>query len=89
MFADTLGSSLKTVKGQELGALGVVINNAVVQGYYKNYLEAVHQIVKVDKVYTPDMAKHEQYLAYYGLFQTVRKAMEPSWNLRSEIMRKG
>lgn len=88
MFADTLGSSLKTVQGQELGALGVVINNAVVQGYYTDYLQAVRQIVKVDKVYTPDMAKHEQYLSFYSLFRTVRKDMEPSWNLRNEIMRK-
>ena len=57
MFADALGTKIVTVKGVELGAKGVVINNAVVQGYYKSYSDAVSKTVETDKVFIPDMKK--------------------------------
>ena len=51
MFADILGSTIVTIKGNELGAKGVILNNAVVQGYYKDYKEAVDATVEIKKVY--------------------------------------
>ena len=86
MFSDVLGSQIITIKGDEFGALGVAINNAVVQGLYPSYLSAVDRIVKVDKVYEPDMQKHEEYLKYYRLFAEIRHQLQPTWKTRSDVM---
>ena len=43
MFADALGSRIVTVEGEELGARGVAINNAVVQGIFPSYQDAVEK----------------------------------------------
>lgn len=69
MFADILGSKIVTIKGNELGAKGVILNNAVVQGYYKDYKEAVDATVEIKKVYEPDMKKHEEYMKFYPLYK--------------------
>ncbi len=87
MFADALGTKIVTVAGEELGALGVVINNAVVQGYYDSYKTAVDSIVKVRKTYEPDMAKHDKYMRYYELYRLTREQLSKTWKLRAELIR--
>lgn len=86
MFADALGTRTITVKGQELGAKGVIINNAVVQGYYKDYLEAVNETVEINKVFEPDMSKHEKYMKYYELYKRTYQVLQETWKLRSELI---
>ena len=86
MFCDALGSKIITVKGDEFGALGVAINNAVVQGFYPDYLSAVNKIVEVDKVYEPDMKKHAEYLKFYKLYAEVRQQIQPTWKTRSSLL---
>lgn len=87
MFADALGTEIVTVKGDELGARGVAINNAVVQGYYKSYKEAVEQIVEVDKVYKPDMKNHEKYMKFYELYKATYEAIRSTWKLRASLIK--
>lgn len=86
MFADVLGATIVTVKGHELGAKGVVINNLVVQGYYKDYLDAVNATVEINKVYEPDMEKHEQYMKFYPLYKRTYEVLKETWKLRSDII---
>ena len=69
MFADVLGAEIVTVKGEELGARGVVLNNAVVQGFYPDYRAAVEASVDIGCRYQPDMKKHAQYERLYPLYQ--------------------
>ena len=86
-MADAVGSQIITIKGQELGALGVAINNAVVQGFYGSYQEAVDAIVEVDKVFEPNMENHEQYLKFYELYKLIRDQNKVAWKLRSKLVR--
>jgi erythritol kinase (D-erythritol 1-phosphate-forming) len=86
MFADALGTRIVTVKGEELGAKGVVINNAVVQGYYKSYSEAVKKTVEINKVFEPDMKKHETYLQLYKLYKRTYELISETWKMRAAFL---
>ena len=86
IFADAVGIEIVTVKGEELGAKGVVLNNAVVQGYYQSYTEAVEKTVEIDKVYQPNPENHAKYMKLYPLYQEVYKSLAHTWKLRNEIM---
>ena len=87
MFADALGSKIITVEGEELGARGVAINNTVVQGIYASYKDAVDKIVKVKKVYEPDMDNHEKYMKFYELYTQVYTNVRPTWKTRANILK--
>lgn len=85
MFADVMGAEIITVCGEELGAKGVVLNNAVVQGIYADYAEAVERTVFVNRRYLPDMKRHSQYEKLYPLYQEISQALRPSWKIRQAI----
>jgi sugar (pentulose or hexulose) kinase len=86
MFADVLGTKIVTIKGDELGAKGVIINNAVVQGFYPGYIEAVSSTIETNKIYEPDMAKHEEYLKFYELYKKTYQLIAETWKLRASIL---
>ena len=86
MFADVLGTKIVTVKGQELGAKGVIINNAVVQGFYHNYMEAVNETVQINKVFEPDRSRHAKYMKYYELYKCTYQVLQETWKLRSDLI---
>ena len=85
MFADVLGSEIITVSGDELGAKGVVLNNAVVQGFYKDYKQAVEETVSVTKRYQPNMENHARYMELYPLYKQIRESLQPTWAIREKI----
>lgn len=86
MFSDALGAEIVTVDGAELGARGVAINNAVVQGFYPSYQAAVDKIVKTKRVFRPNMANHDRYMQFYELYKAIYLALRPTWKLRHEIL---
>jgi sugar (pentulose or hexulose) kinase len=86
MFADAVGGRVITVSGDELGAKGTIISNAVAQGLYTDYYEAVKETVKVQKVYESNKGNHEEYLKYYKLYKKTYEGLMESWNLRHEIL---
>lgn len=85
MFADVLGTEIITVNGDELGAKGVVLNNAVVQGFYADYQQAVAETVSVSRRFAPDMENHARYLEIYPLYQKIRESLQPTWAMREQI----
>ena len=87
MFADAVGTQIVTVKGDELGAKGVVLNNAVVQGIYGSYKEAVEATVELDRVYEPDMKAHEKYMKVYELYKETYERLRATWKLRGKLIR--
>ncbi len=87
MFADALGTRIVTVKGAELGAKGVIINNAVVQGFYASFTEAVSRTVEQNKVFEPDMEKHAEYRRFYELYKITYEALRPTWKKRAELLK--
>ncbi|MEG0378483.1 MAG: FGGY-family carbohydrate kinase, partial [Eubacterium sp.] len=86
MFADALGKRVITVCGDELGAKGTILINAVAQGVYKDISEAVEKTVTLDKAYEPNMENHAKYVKYYGLYMNVYELISQSWKLRHEIL---
>ena len=86
MFADAMGVPITIVGGSEAGALGVCINNAVVQGYYKSYKEAVDHIIEVEKVYEPNMENHAKFAKLYPLYKLTWEQLAATWKLRNELL---
>jgi sugar (pentulose or hexulose) kinase len=86
MFADALDTKIVTIKGEELGAKGVVINNAVVQGYYSNYNQAVSTMIETDTMYEPDHENHKEYLKFDELFKKTYQLISETWKLRASIL---
>jgi sugar (pentulose or hexulose) kinase len=86
MFADALGKQVITVNGDELGAKGAILTNAVAQGIYKDLKEAVEKTVTLDKTYEPNMANHEKYLKYFGLYKKIYELISQTWKMRYEIL---
>ena len=87
IFADAVGTQIVTVKGEELGAKGVVLNNMVIQGIYGSYKEAVTSTVEVDRTIEPDMKAHERYMEIYELYRMTYQQIQPTWKLRSKLLK--
>lgn len=87
MFADALGVRTVKVKGDELGARGAVIHNAVTQGVYGDHEAAVRHLIHADAAYEPDAAQHREYERYFELYRRTRELMAESWKLRHGILR--
>jgi len=87
MFSDALGSDIITVKGEELGAKGVILNNAVVQGYYPSYQLAVKECVEIDQTYHPNMENHKKYMRFYELYKLTYEQQFKLWELRAKLIR--
>ena len=86
MFADVLGTKIMTVNGEELGAKGAVMNNAVVQGIFTDYNEATSKMVVMNKVYQPNRMNHEAYLKFFELYRKTYQLIAESWKLRASIL---
>ena len=86
MFSDVLGADIVTVHGEELGAKGAIMNNAVVQGIYRDYNEAASNMVTVNRVYHPDLKKHEEYMKFYELYKKTYQLIAETWKIRSSIL---
>jgi len=86
MFADAVGRKVVTVKGEELGAKGAVINNAVAQGIFTDYYQGIKETVSVKKTYTCNLDNHRQYLKYYELYKKTYEVLMETWKLRHTIL---
>ncbi len=89
IFADVLGKKVITVHGDELGAKGTIISNAVAQGIFKDYYEAVSKTVTVNKTYEPNAENHKKYLKYFELYQKTYQLLMETWDMRHKIMFEG
>ncbi|GHU14569.1 hypothetical protein FACS1894161_5260 [Spirochaetia bacterium] len=87
MFADALGTRIMTVNGDELGAKGAIMNNAVVQGIYSDYNKVVSSMIEVNKTYEPDLKKHKEYLKFYELYKKTYQLIAETWKLRASILK--
>lgn len=73
--ADILGTPLATVKVTEAGALGAAILAGVGTGVYRSPKEAVDAVVKVDRVFEPDAARHDRYGEQFGKYRRLYPAL--------------
>lgn len=86
MFADALGKKVITIKGDELGAKGTILINAVAQGIYKDLNEAINKTVTLNKSFNPNMENHARYKRYYEVYRKVYELISQSWGLRYEVL---
>ncbi len=86
MFADAVGIKIITVNGEELGARGAALTNAVSQGLFQDFNDAIAKVVKTENEYIPDPDNHMKYLSFYKLYKETYEALTGSWKLRHELL---
>ncbi|MBI9105922.1 MAG: carbohydrate kinase [Spirochaetales bacterium] len=86
MFADAVGKTIVTVNGEELGARGAAITNAVSQGFFTDFNDAVKSLVKIENTYTANPENHEKYLKFYRLYKKTYEALMETWKIRHEVL---
>lgn len=86
MFADVLGKQVVVVEGNELGAKGAIINNAVAQGVFQSFEQAVQKTVRVKKIYDCNEERHKEYIKFYSLFKKTYEVLGQTWRLRHNIL---
>lgn len=89
MFADAVGAPVRTVEGDELGARGAMINNAVAQGFFDSYAGAVGAIVSERASFSPDPTRHKRYEEYYELYRLTYESLADAWDLRARLIGEG
>lgn len=88
MLADVTGLEVKVPVVKEATALGVAMACGIGAGVYKSFEEAGKTIVKIERIYEPNMSNHAQYqeikekwLKVYSKQMELVKAgiLEPMW----------
>jgi len=69
LSADILGRSLSRPRVTEAGALGAAIIAGVGSGVFSGYASAVEAMVKLERTFTPDMARHQRYVEWFERYQ--------------------
>jgi len=80
--ADILGTPLCTVKVTEAGTLGAAMLAGVATGVYRSLGEAVGALVKVDRVFEPNAARHARYREPFEKYRRIYPALKDLlWSL--------
>lgn len=73
--ADIFGKTIKASKIKEETALGAAMLAGIGTGIYKNYSDAISQIICDYNIYYPDNQKHEKYCRYFNnIYKEIYKA---------------
>lgn len=87
ILADICGCPILLPDEVEATAIGTGICGAVGVGMYGSYSEAVENMVRISKEYKPNLENTEKYKEYFKLYRQIRNDMQPSWLLRSSILK--
>lgn len=80
--ADILGTPLCTVKVTQAGTLGAAMLAGVATGVYRSLGKAVETLVKVDRVFEPNAARHERYREPFEKYRRIYPALKDLlWSL--------
>lgn len=84
--ADMFGLPVKRVQSHEVSGIGSAIACFVGMGEFKNYEEAVEQMVSVRDTFRPDMEQHEIYrILYEEIFKKIYGRLSPLYARLHEI----
>lgn len=72
--ADIMGRRIETLHVDEAGTLGTAILAGVALGVYPSYTEAVRNLVRVKKIYDPDIRNRNIYEENYGKYKRLYQA---------------
>jgi len=76
LSADILGRPLSRPRVTEAGALGAAMIAGVGSGVFGGYASAVEAMVKLERTFTPDMARHQRYAEWFGRYQQLGPLMQ-------------
>ena len=79
MFADILQLPMEIVDGAELGAKGAAIAAAIGAGFYRDFMEASMETVKIKKAVMPNQGRKAVYDGKYGNFIKTMNALHGLW----------
>lgn len=84
MFADVVGKTVVTVNGGELGARGAAITNAVSQGLFNSFEDAVKSIVSVKETFACNDENNTKYKKYFKIYKRTYEVLKETWAMRNE-----
>ena len=85
MLADLYNCNVKTVASKEGPALGVAILASVGAGLYSSVPEACGEIIKADKVQSPNTDNVPEYEKYYQLYREIYPALREQFARLAQI----
>ena len=85
MLADLYNCDVKTVSSKEGPALGVGILACVGAGIYSSVQEACSEVVRTDKVQSPNTKNVPEYEKYYKLYREIYPALKQSFSNLARI----
>jgi sugar (pentulose or hexulose) kinase len=88
ILADALGCPVTVSAGEEYGAKGAVMTAGIVTGVYRSYADAVARTVHPAHSYQPDAAATVDYAVLLQIYRSVREAMLPVWEQRSQLLQR-
>jgi L-xylulokinase len=80
IFADCFQTPVEIPAGTELGALGAAVAASVAVGYYKDYNEAVQNMVKFARIQEPNPSKEAIYISKYEKYKRILETLDPIWH---------
>lgn len=69
--ADILGVPVASLAIREAACLGAALLAGLGTGVFDSLSEAVEQIVRTDRVFEPDIGKHEMYMEKYRVYRSL------------------
>ncbi|HSR33612.1 MAG TPA: FGGY-family carbohydrate kinase, partial [Anaerolineae bacterium] len=85
ILADCTGNAMRVPAGVELGAKGAAMNAGVAVGAFADHAEAVAQMVKIEREFSPNHQLAGQYDHLYSLYQELIRAVWPVWESSWQI----
>jgi len=76
--ADIYGVNVETLKVPDASVLGAAITGAVGSKLFNSFEEAVERLVKVDKVYTPNLENTRKYDEMYKVYCAAYQGLKDS-----------
>ena len=86
--ADILGVPVRTFQKFETTAIGAAMITLVGVGFYRDLNQSFQAFCKLDRIYEPNLARHQIYKEYFQLYQDVYQSLLGCYRQRAEILSK-
>jgi sugar (pentulose or hexulose) kinase len=86
--SDILGVPVQKYENFETTAIGAALIALVGENIYSSVNEAFKQFCTIQKVYEPDLEKHEIYEEYFRLYLSVYQSLHPVYKERALLLEK-
>ena len=85
IISDVLGIKITVTKVKECGALGAAIEAGVAAGFFRNPIEGVEKMVKVEREYVPSIENKVKYDKIFSLYKELYRTLWEIYNKASKL----